>query len=125
MSPRKVCPCVFDGSSLMPLGLRMCQRYGISLVKKWHFLSFIDKCAFLSFSKICLMWLRCSSAVLWKIMISSRYGMVNVKSFKTPVMSSWKYTGACASSKGTFMYSYFPNGEVNAVLGIDDSSNGM
>ena len=24
------------------------------------------------------------------------------------------------SPKGTFMYSYFPNGEANAVLGIDD-----
>ena len=29
------------------------------------------------------------------------------------------------SPKGTFMYLYFLNGEVNAVLGIDDSSNGM
>ena len=47
--------------------------------------------------------------------------MANVKSFRTPVMSSWKY----ASPKGTFMYLYFPNGEVNAVLVIDDSSNGM
>ena len=29
------------------------------------------------------------------------------------------------SPKGTFMYLYFPNGEVNAILGIDDSSNGI
>ena len=33
----------------------------------------------------------------------------------------WAYellelAGACASPKGTFMYSYFPNGEVNAIL---------
>ena len=28
-------------------------------------------------------------------------------------------------SEGTLMYSYFPNGEVKAVLGIDDSSSGM
>ena len=34
-------------------------------------------------------------------------------------MSSWKYAGACASPKGTWMYSYFPNGEVKAVLGMD------
>ena len=40
-------------------------------------------------------------------------------------MSSWKYAGTCASPKGTLMYSYFQNGEVKAVLGIDDSSNGM
>ena len=47
------------------------------------------------------------------------------KSFKTPVISSWKYAGACMSPKGTLMYSYFPNGEVNAVLGIEDSSKGI
>ena len=34
-------------------------------------------------------------------------------------MSSWKYAGACVSPKGTLMYSYFPNGEVNAVLGME------
>ena len=44
------------------------------------------------------------------------------KSFKTPVISSWKYAGVCMSPKGTLMYLYFPNGEVNAVLGIEDSS---
>ena len=47
------------------------------------------------------------------------------KSFKTPVISSWKYAGACMSPKGTLMYSYFPNGEVNAVLDIEDSSKGI
>ena len=40
-------------------------------------------------------------------------------------MCPWKYAGACVSLKGTLMYLYFPNGEVKAVLGIDDSSNGM
>ena len=29
---------------------------------------------------------------------------------------------ACMIPKGTLMYLYFPNGEVNAVLGIEDSS---
>ena len=115
----------FDGRVLIPLVLRMCLRYWISLVKKWHLLSFIDKCALLNFSKTCLMWLRCSSAVLLKIMILSRYAMMNVKSLKTPVMSFWKQAGACVSPKGTCMHSYFLNGEMNAVLGIDDSSNGM
>ena len=47
------------------------------------------------------------------------------KSFKTPVISSRKYAGACASPKGNLMYLYFPNGEVNAVLGIEDSSKGI
>ena len=37
------------------------------------------------------------------------------KSFKIPVIISWKYAGACMSPKGTLMYLYFPNGEVNAV----------
>ena len=37
-----------------------------------------------------------------------------------PVMSSWKYAGACASPKGTLTYSYLPNGELNAVLGMED-----
>ena len=40
-------------------------------------------------------------------------------------MSFWKYAGACLSPQDILMYSYFPNGEVKAVLGIDDSSNGM
>ena len=43
----------------------------------------------------------------------------------TPVISSCKYAGACASPKGTLMYLYFPNGEVNAVLGIEDLSKGI
>ena len=40
-------------------------------------------------------------------------------------MSSWKYAGACASPKGTLIYLYFPNVEVNAVLGIEYSSEGI
>ena len=40
-------------------------------------------------------------------------------------MSSWKYAGACVSQKGTLIYSYFPKGEVNAVLGIEDLSKGI
>ena len=46
-------------------------------------------------------------------------------SFKTPVISSWKHAGACMSPKGTLMYMYSPNGEVNAVLGIEDSYKGI
>ena len=38
------------GSGLMPLALRMCLRYSISLVKKCALLSFIDRCAFCNFS---------------------------------------------------------------------------
>ena len=59
------------------------------------------------------------------MMMSSSWAKVKEKSFKTPVISSWKYTGACTSPKGTLMYLYFPNGEVNAVLGIGDSSKGI
>ena len=51
--------------------------------------------------------------------------IVKEKSVKTSVINSWKYAGACASPKGTLMYSYFPKGEVNAVLGIGDSSKGI
>ena len=40
-------------------------------------------------------------------------------------MSSWKYASACVSPKGTLMYSYFSEGEVNAVLGIEDLSKGI
>ena len=43
---------VFDGSSLMPLVLRMCPRYWISLTKKWHLQSLIDKWAFHIFQKL-------------------------------------------------------------------------
>ena len=64
MSPRNVHTClaviggcmlfiawVFDGSGLMSFVLRMCLRYWISLVKKWHLLSLIDRCAFHKFLK--------------------------------------------------------------------------
>ena len=68
---------------------------------------------------------RCSSVVLLKIIISSKYAMAKLKSFKIPVINSWKYAGVCASPKGTLMYSYFPKGELNAVLGIEDLSRGI
>ena len=116
---------VFDGSGLMPVVLRMCLRYWISLVKKWHLLSFIDRCAFHNCMRTCLMCLRCSSAVLLKMIMSSRYAIDQEKSFKLPVINSWKYAGACVSPKGTLMYLCFTNGEVNAVLGIEDSSKGI
>ena len=42
-----------------------------------------------------------------------------------PVINSWKYAGACARPNGTFIYSYFPKGELKAVYGIDGLSKGM
>ena len=42
-----------------------------------------------------------------------------------PVMSSWKYAGAHASPKGTLTYSYLPNCELNAILGMKDLSKGI
>ena len=51
--------------------------------------------------------------------------MAKLKSFNILVMSSWKYAGACASPKDTLIYLYFPNGEVNAVLGIEASFKGI
>ena len=51
--------------------------------------------------------------------------MTKLKSFKMPVMSSWKYAGACASPKGTLTYSYLPNGELNAIVGMEDLSKGI
>ena len=47
--------------------------------------------------------------------------MANGRSLSTPVISSWKYAGACASPKGTLTYSYLPNGDVNAVFGIESA----
>ena len=47
--------------------------------------------------------------------------MANGNSFRTPVISSWKYAGVCASPKGTLTYSYLPNGDVNAVFGIESA----
>ena len=40
-------------------------------------------------------------------------------------MSSWKYASVRVSPKGTLIYLHFPNGEVNAVLWIEDSSKGI
>ena len=117
--------CVFEGNGQMPLVLRMCPKYCISFVKKWHLLNFMESLAVYNFSKTCLMWESCSSTVVLKIMISSKYAMAKSKSFKMPVMSSWKYAGAFASPKGTLTYSYLPNDKLNAVLGMEDLSRGI
>ena len=37
--------CVFDGNGQIPLVLRICPKYWISLEKKWHLLSFIESFA--------------------------------------------------------------------------------
>ena len=50
---------------------------------------------------------------------------MKLKSFRMPVISSWKYAGACAKPNRTFTYSYFPKGELKVVFGIEDLSNGM
>ena len=71
------------------------------------------------------MWERCSSAVVLEIIISSKHEMAKSKSFRMPVMSSWKYAKACVSPKGTLTYLYLPNGELNAVLGMYDLSRGI
>ena len=43
---------VFNGSGVMPVVLRMCQRCWISLAKKLHLLSFIDMLTFYIFWKL-------------------------------------------------------------------------
>ena len=68
---------------------------------------------------------KCPSAILLKIIISSGYAIVKSKSFKMPVINSWKYAGAWANLKGTLTYSYFPKGELNVVFGIEDLSKGI
>ena len=50
--------------------------------------------------------------------------MAKSTSFMMPVMSSWKYAGACAHPEGILTYSYLPNGEWNAVLGMENLSRG-
>ena len=117
--------CVFEGNSWMLLVLRMCPKYYISFEWKWHLLNITESFAVHSFSKTCLMHERCSSTALLKIIISSKYAMAKLKSFNIPVISSWKYAGACASPKGTLTYSYLPKGELNAVLGIEYLSRGI
>ena len=51
--------------------------------------------------------------------------MAKSKSFKIPVISSWKYAGAWARPQGTLPYSYLAKGELNAVLDIEDLSEGL
>ena len=109
----------------MPVALRMLPKYCISFEKKLHLLTFIERFADSSFSNTMQMCERCSCGVLLNMMMSSRYAMAKGKSLSILVISSWKEAGACASPNGTFTYSYFPKGELNAVLGIDDLSKGM
>ena len=71
------------------------------------------------------MWSQCSSAVLQKMMMSSKKAMAKLQSYNICAMSSRKYAGAHVNPKGTLMYLYFPNSELNAVLGMDASSKGV
>ena len=100
-------------------------KYWISLEKKWHLLNFMESFANWSFSNTLLMCNRCSSAVLLKIIMSSKYAIAKSKSFKIPVINSWKYAGAWAHPKGTLMYSYLPKEGLNAALSIKDLSKGI
>ena len=117
--------CVFEGHAQMPLVLRMCPKYCISFMKKWHLLNFMESFAFLNFSKTCLMCKRCPSTILLKIMMSSKQMIAKSNSFRMLVINSWKYAGACARPKGTLMYSYLLNGELNAVFGMEDLYRGI
>ena len=51
--------------------------------------------------------------------------MAKLQSFNIPVISSWKYAGACASQKGTLTYSYLSKGELIPVLAIEDLLRGI
>ena len=50
---------------------------------------------------------------------------MKLKSFKMPVISSWKYAGASANPNGALVYSYLPKSELKAVFDIEGLSNGM
>ena len=117
--------CVLEGSGCMPVALKIWHKYCISFEKKLHLLFFMERLAILSFSNTMWMCVRCSCGVLLNMIISSKYAIANGKSFSIPVINSWKYAGACARPNGTFIYSYFPKGELKAVLGMDDLSRGM
>ena len=108
--------CVLDGKDLIPVALRMCPRYWISLEKKLHLLFSMERLADSSFLKTILMCERCFWCILLDIIISSRYAIAKVKSFRMPVISSWKWAGTCAKPNGTFMYSYFLKGELKVVI---------
>ena len=64
---------VFDGSGLMPLVLRMCLRVLDFFSEEMAFAEFhLIGVYSIFFLENLLMWLRCSSAVLMKMMMSSR-----------------------------------------------------
>ena len=108
--------CVLDAKGWMPVALKICPKYWISLGKKLHLLIFMERLADQSFLNTFLMCERCSWGVLLNIIISSRYAIVKLKSFRMPVICSLKYPGACANPNGALTYLYFPKGELKAVL---------
>ena len=117
--------CALDGKGLIPVALRMCPRYWISSEKKLYLLFFMERLADLNFLKRFLICERCSWGVLLNIIISSTYAIAKLKSFRMPVISSWKYAGAGSNPNGTLMYSYFLKGELKSVFGIKGLSYGM
>ena len=60
---------VLDGRGQMPVVLKMCPRYWISLEKKLHLLIFMESFADSSFSNTFLMCGRCSCGALLNIMM--------------------------------------------------------
>ena len=112
-------PCLWR-QGCMPLVLKTCPKFWISLEKKWHLPNFMESFADSCFANTFLMCDRCSSTVLMNIIISSKYAIVKSKPFKILVINSWKYAGTWANLNGTLTYSYLQRGELNAVFGIED-----
>ena len=117
--------CVLEGSGRILVALRMCPKYCISFEKKLHLLFFMDRLVALSFSNTKRMCERCSCGVLLNMIMSSRYAMEKREILEYACHQLLEVSCACASPKGTLMYSYFPKGKLKAVLGMDDSSRGM
>ena len=69
-----------------------------------------------SFSNTFLICDSCSFAVLLNIIMSSKYAIAKSKSFKIPVINSWKYAGAWANPKGKRYFDIFIFSERNWML---------
>ena len=80
----------------------------------------LESCTSLSFLKMISMCLRCSSSLLLKMILSSRYTITKLlQSYNTIEINCWKYAGACAKPEGTALNLYLPKGVRNAVFAWD------
>ena len=109
------------GFTLTPLAPTRKPRYSTSSLRKEHLESLTYSLCWRISSSTVRRCSACSSSVLEKTRISSRYTVAYGRPPKMPFMTVWKVAGALVSPNDSTLNSKCPIGVLNAVLGTSSS----